>query len=123
MLEHVVDIPIYRGKLIIIVSDDKEEIKKKISDFEEDGDIYGHACLTNWEGWQGFALVINHKNKHRPLTFGVIAHEALHLTNFLMNERGVHLDYENDEPHAYLLDWIIEQVLDFLSQHKILTCI
>jgi hypothetical protein len=77
--------------------------------------------VGNWDDWQGFILVINHKNKYNPLTPGIITHEALHLTNFILNERGVLFDYENDEPHAYLLEWIIDEIFKFLSEKNILS--
>ena len=39
-----------------------------------------------------------------------IAHEADHIVSFIFKRVGIKLDLDNDEPHAYLLGYIVEQI-------------
>jgi hypothetical protein len=41
---------------------------------------------------------------------GTIAHEAFHVSSFIMKRVGINPDVNNDEAQAYLLSWIVEQV-------------
>ena len=41
---------------------------------------------------------------------GVIAHEAVHITNYVFKHANITLDINNDEPYAYLLGWIVEEI-------------
>ncbi|KAA9333404.1 hypothetical protein F0P96_10570 [Hymenobacter busanensis] len=68
-------------------------------DFEA---IVWHASTGNKEGF--FAIL-------RPTaTPETVAHEALHLSHYIMRSRGIKPDLNNDEPHAYLLGWLVRQM-------------
>lgn len=41
----------------------------------------------------------------------VLAHECLHAVNHILNYVGVKFDSTNDEAHCYLLEYLMEQVL------------
>lgn len=43
-------------------------------------------------------------------TAGIIAHEAVHIVNYVFKQADIQLDIENDEPYAYLLGWVVEQI-------------
>ncbi len=51
-------------------------------------------------------------------TASIIAHESVHIKNKIFNHCHVELDINNDEPEAYLLDWIVEQCHKFLIIKK-----
>jgi len=110
------DIPLYRGKFIIILTNDLVAVKEHCPDFE-DPEIYGYTIAMNWKGLQGFCVVFNFHNPHRPITHGVIVHEAIHTTSMILNERGVSADHDNDEPFAYLCDWIIDRIYAFIAKN------
>lgn len=111
------DIPIYRGKFIIIVSNDANKVKKYLPEFR-DKSPYAHTWQINWNGNQGFAVVFNFENEHRPIFNGTIAHEALHVVDFILEDRGVQPDFINDEPSAYLLEWIVDEIYRFCEKYS-----
>lgn len=39
---------------------------------------------------------------------GHLAHEVFHLVGFILNDRGVKYDPDNDEPFAYLIEHLIK---------------
>lgn len=39
-----------------------------------------------------------------------IAHEAVHCCNLIFMHKGIRLDRDNDEPQAYLTDWIVKEI-------------
>lgn len=43
---------------------------------------------------------------------GTIAHEAHHVANIILADRGVVASRENDEPQAYLEGWIVKHFID-----------
>jgi hypothetical protein len=55
------EIPLYRGKLVVIISNDTELIKKHLPSFSEEKP-YAHAISDNWKGYVGY--FINTMNKH-----------------------------------------------------------
>lgn len=42
---------------------------------------------------------------------GTMVHEATHAANFLFDHCGIRADLDNDEPLAYLVDWIFRQII------------
>lgn len=110
------DIPLYRGKLVVILSNDVDAIREKIPVFDEESDLYAHCVATNWKGFQGFCLVFNSDNHARPVTYGTIFHEAVHATSMICNERGISADHDNDEAFAYLAEWVADRVLEFFKE-------
>jgi DNA-binding transcriptional regulator YiaG len=64
------------------------------------------------EGRDKFNLIVLNKKylPDEPFAVSTIAHEALHITSFVMKRVGMHPDVNNDEAQAYLLSWIVEQV-------------
>lgn len=46
---------------------------------------------------------------------GILAHEAVHITNFIFRTCHIDADLVNDEPYAYLLGWIVEQISKLLK--------
>ena len=62
----------------------------------------------------GFCIEINGdiyiwtRHKHN---YPVIAHECTHAATMTLNMRGWQMDYNNDEPLAYLIQTIMEKIL------------
>ena len=47
-------------------------------------------------------------------------HESLHITNFVMKHLGMKASFKNDEPQAYLLEFVTNEVFSFLTEkHKL----
>lgn len=50
-------------------------------------------------------------------THEVIAHEVTHVTLILMHKLGIYPSYEDQEPMAYMMGYIAEQVYKCLDRH------
>lgn len=111
------DVPIYRGRLVVIISNDKDKLKSFIPYFE-DNEIYAHSFMLDWKGKEGFVIALNFNNKHRPIHIGTIAHEAVHVAHLIAEHRGVIPDFVNDEPIAYLVEWIVDEVIKLMEKHN-----
>jgi len=113
-----VQIPIYRGNLVIIFSDDASKIKSHIDDFDGE-DVYGHAIYTMYKNSESFVLILNFHNKSCKMKHGVITHEAVHISSFIAESRGFQPDFNNDEPVAYLAEFVTNEVYKFMKQKKL----
>jgi len=105
-----VPIPIYFGKLIIILTDDFKKVNKvyrtKIKDKLYDAVVF----RTTKEGSHIVAMKV--------VNWPIIAHETVHLVNDIFIKCGVQLDKINDEPQAYLTGWIVGEIEKFLIETK-----
>lgn len=43
--------------------------------------------------------------------FAVLAHELLHLTGFILSDRSVKYDVDNDEPFTYFIQYLTQEIL------------
>ena len=101
-----INIPIFRLKLKIVVVDDIEEA------LEIDANINTAAE----------SLVIDHNNGTATIVIAsndmsIIAHECLHVKNAVWNRIGYSPNPVNDEVDAYLLDYIMTEVLKVVEKH------
>ena len=103
-----IKIPIYFGKLVIIFTDNLDEVVDKykliLKGNEYDAFVWEDSIKDEF-------LVAIKNNK-----FSVIAHEAVHLVNYIFRKRGVILDTNNDESQAYLTGFIVNEIDKFLKQ-------
>lgn len=53
-----------------------------------------------------YCLWVEHRRDYLTL-----AHESLHLTGYILNCKCVTYDPENNEPYAYLQEWIMEKFI------------
>lgn len=47
---------------------------------------------------------------------GTFAHEALHVSTWVLHSRGIPVSYENDESLAYVLQWVVGQVWPLVAE-------
>ena len=111
------DIPIYFGKLWVIITKDFIKTGKDIGmDFDYSiGDCLAVA-VTKSNKYAGCYLIMIKPNRINDTS--VIAHEALHTSNAIFKSRGIYIDTTNDEAHAYFLGWIVTQVTNAIAKHK-----
>lgn len=111
----IINIPIYRGKLVLIFSNDLDKVKK-IPYFE--GSENYAKCIRSYLGtWEAVYIIINF-NAKTPITHGVLTHETIHAANFILEGRGILSDYNNDEPLCYLAEWINNEIYTFMKEKK-----
>jgi hypothetical protein len=102
-----VKIPIYFGTLVIIFTDSIEEAATQydLKLKEDEHDAFA------WEDEKTDEYIVAIKNNK----FSVIAHETVHIVNYIFKRRGIILDVNNDEPQAYLTGWIVNEIYKFLK--------
>ena len=112
MIKKRVSIPIYFGDLVIIYDENGWENTNKL--YSRNLDNKTEAVVFNnvkKSGFIEYVVVFTKLPQSRT-----IAHECVHLVNFLYIDRGVELDRYNDEPQAYLIGWFYEEIEKFFSK-------
>ena len=109
MKQTTVKIPIYQCKLTIILDKDLKYVEKEYKTVSLDN--YGAVTLTHQDNPRHFIVAFTDK-KH----LSNIAHEIVHLKNYIFKTIGGQLDFDNDEPEAYLTGYLFDVIYDFL--HK-----
>jgi hypothetical protein len=106
MRRKVIRIPIYKGRLVLIQAHDFSYIQER------------YGLPDDISGYDGLAFrfredyVIAFLGTPKP---GVVAHESLHIVNEICKTHIIHLSLDNDEPQAYLLEWIVDECFKFLK--------
>jgi len=115
----VMDMPIYRGRFIILLTNQTSQVKKHFPFFPNESDE-PYACTLHgsYEDIESFAIVLNPWNNTSSITDGCVAHECLHLVNYIFANRNINYDLDNDEPAAYLINWLVDQTYSFLRETK-----
>lgn len=72
-----------------------------------DHEIYGTKCIF---------IVFNTNHPTSPITPGVVAHEAFHASDFVLEKIGADSDRNNSEPQAYLIEYFTEKIHKFLGK-------
>lgn len=107
-----VEIPIYYGNLIIIVSNDYSEVAKKFKLQKYNVELFG---AFSWKERDKNDILNYYVCVDEKVSNHLVAHEVVHLVNFIFLEKGIELDRINDEPQAYLTGWIFKQINNFLD--------
>ncbi len=102
MIKKVIKIPIFQCKLTVILDKDLKYITKK----------YNTIDLSNYG-----AITMRVPNKHSEYIIAfeydegsIIAHEIVHLINYIFEDKHVELDLKNDETQAYLTGWLFKKI-------------
>ena len=101
-----IEIPIFRLKLKIVVVDDIKEALKINPNIDTGAD----SCVIDYNN--GIATIIIASND-----MSIIAHECLHVKNVVWARIGYSPNAMNDEVDAYLLDYIMTEVLKVVEKH------
>jgi len=102
-------IPLYTGKLTIIQTEKEETLSDvaKVLNIDFDVSNYdGMACIDKHN------YIVAFIDKTTP---SIIAHESIHAVGFIFQEHNIRMDANNDEPIAYLLEWIVRECHRFLN--------
>ena len=121
-----IDPVIYPRRIFICIGGDRQDIADKFND--KDGDpfyvepciiessyalTFSNAMTNNKTGLLG-VLIWFHYVEH--ITDSIIAHEAVHASNTLFSHIGINLSTENDEPQAFLVGFIVEEINKALKE-------
>lgn len=109
MKTKTIEIPILYGKLTFIKSKSFKKTNKKYN--LQIPSRFGAVTFRN-QNAKGFECVVSFVDSNISL----LAHEAVHVCNFIYENIGAKLDIENDEFQAYLIGWIVDEMLNFLNK-------
>lgn len=116
-IKHIVPIPIYNGKLVIIVTTNIKKVAEQYNVVSKttsnnDFDIITFVCPTK-KGITRYFYV-----QKADVSYGAIAHDAKHIVNEIFKDRGQELDLYNDEAECYLLGWVVNQIHININKKK-----
>lgn len=107
LTEKNIHIPIYDFKVEICVFSDIKEAKEKYPVIE-DGFL---ACTLEYRGCSKCKLIIPCND------YPSVVHELEHVKNLVWKAKGYTPQNNNDEPDAYLIGWLFEQVDKVIKKH------
>jgi hypothetical protein len=117
MIHKSIKVPLYHQTLQIIICDDVEkEINEVNKKFYVNTDRFEFSGYSEATGKYHLILLNKKYLTDDAFAMSTIAHEALHITSFIMKRVGIKPDVNNDEAQAYLLSWIVEQVYEQFKQ-------
>lgn len=109
-LKKKLNIPLYKGGLVLLQVENLSSIEKKYNLTSTLG--FEAVCFVNDEEEGSFNCVIAFEGKPKP---EIVAHECLHFVNQLCLKYHITHDVNNDEAQAYLLTWAVEQCHKYLK--------
>lgn len=113
IIKKTIKIPFYYINLKIIFVKNLKLIEKKYNF----SDLSKYSAIT-------FSNCTDNKNEcivaFSEYDLSVIAHEVVHIKNYVFKESGVKLDVNNDEAEAYLVGFLFKAIQQFLSKKKLL---
>lgn len=111
MKSQKIKIPIYGGTLTMILVKELSEVQKKYKTASLDD--YGAVVFKEDKKYRSYIVAFGY-----DFHGGLISHEVTHIKNHIYIDTGTDLDRFNDEPEAYLVGWLFEQIEIFLNKNK-----
>lgn len=102
------DIPIFQSKLIIILDKDLSYVEKKYK--TPSLEKYGAVTLRDNNNYRNYVVAFEYSSG------SIIAHEIVHIVNYIYSDCGIELDRSNDENQAYLTGWLFREIDNFLNK-------
>jgi len=110
MKEKTIDIPIYRGKITIILDTDLSYAEKKYK--TKSLKDFGAVTIKDDSKYRNYVVAFEYFDG------AIIAHEIVHIINYIYLDCGIELDRVNDENQAYLTGWLFDEIYKFLNTNK-----
>lgn len=107
MVKKTISIPIYCGKITIILDKDLSYVEKKYK--TKSLKDFGAVTLKDKSKYRNYVVAFEYS------TGSIIAHEIVHLINYIYLDCGIELDRMNDENQAYLTGWLFDEIYNFLN--------
>lgn len=111
MKKKTINIPIYNGRLTLILDKDLSYIEKTYK--TKSLDDYGAVTLKNLSEYRHYVIAFTDAEH-----LSNIVHEIIHLKNYIYLDCGVELDRINDESEAYFCGWLFDQIFNFITKNK-----
>lgn len=121
----ILNVPIYNTQFIVSVDQTDSQFLKSVAKenlnlepeviamglFGEEGT--GHVTLGHVVNRQGYPVIFRLRgNPDSPKKIASMTHEVFHVVSKTLRNKGMTLVPESEEAYAYLLDYIVEQILE-----------
>lgn len=103
--------PPYFETVKVVICNDFTKAFKKMK-IHHTVDVNGYEAITSYPKGKKKVILFIRKNA----SAGVVAHEAVHISNYIFKRIDATLDIDNDEPYAYLLGWIVDCITKILNK-------
>lgn len=113
LTERNIQVPIWDFKVEVCVFDDLEEVKEKYPKYIESNFL---ACTLESIGCCKCKLIIPSND------YSSVVHELEHVKNLIWKAKGYKPQEDNDEPDAYLIGWLFNQVDKIIRKHLATKC-
>lgn len=110
MINRTFKIPIYQATVTVILDKDLSYVEKKYKTVSLSN--YGAVTMRNDNHFKKYVLAFEYSDS------SIIAHEIVHLINYLYLDCGIELDRVNDEHQAYLSGWLFKKIENILKSKK-----
>jgi len=109
-----INLDIYLRWIDVYITENSADVAKinKIFKSDLDKDTQGYAFVS--EDGLKYAVIYN-KNAH-SFNPGVVVHESMHLTQYVINSIGSKISDNNAEEVAYLLEYIFMKSMEIIDR-------
>lgn len=111
MIKKKIKIPIYGCELTMILDENLDYVENKYKTYSLKD--FGAVTLKDNNGYRHYVVAFTDASH-----LSNIAHEVVHLKNYIFLDCAMEVDRYNDEPEAYLTGWLFDQIYDFLVMKK-----
>lgn len=108
MKKKTVKIPLYGGGITMYQVKELNDVRKMHPRLPED--LSDSDAIAFQESNNDYYMAFESE-----ITASTIAHEALHITNYIYKDVGIIYDPNNNEPYCYMLGFIVKQCHKFLK--------
>lgn len=116
-----INIPMYKGKLGLLITDSPKMVRS-VTNYQDFNDthvvantIFGHTVENKEKLWCVWVCLNPNNN---TLKAGYVAHEAVHVANMVFEKLDINYDKQNDEHHAYFVEWIVGKLWKEVKKYK-----
>jgi len=116
-------IPIYPGLLALCVTSNAEDLYSEFTKesvnatgiLERTNSIHAHTLVLNCDDKICYTVLLNLDDELYPVTPGDIAHEALHVVNFVFSHTKISYSLDEDEHAAYFIKYVVDSIYEQLN--------
>lgn len=107
MIKKKIKIPQYCCEVTIVLDDDLKWVERTFD--TSSLDEYGAVTLKDKSKYRHYVVAFESSDR------STIAHEIVHLINYIFIDCGIELDRVNDENQAYFTGWLFNEIDKILN--------
>lgn len=121
MKKYLIKQDLYEVELAILVESKWEEVEKYVLRkygvvLDTGPDIDGGFFRIEHDDHEHYYMwLANEEEATQTRKIGILSHELLHFTSYVLNTRGLPLVRESEEAYTYFHQYFLEKVLDKLK--------